>query len=288
MQNENFKKGYEFYQAKDYERAFICFQAGAVQDCALSKLKLAQMYFFAKGVNQDYKKAKYYYEQAAQKSHVALLNLGVIYFNGFGVQKDYERAKEYYKLAASLGNKKANLNLADIFFNGYGTKVDYKKAKSYYEKASKDEPLANFGLGEIYFHGFETKKDMQKAVYHYEKAATANSFEAIKRLSFIYYKFGHFQKAKKNFLLLKNFGFKGSEFYLGNIFYFEENYEAAIEFFEYALKNGYKEANLYLGNIFYFGNGVKKDLLIAKKYFDKLPNNPLAKARINLIQKMGA
>jgi TPR repeat protein len=46
-------------------------------------------------VEQDYDRARHYYEQATGQSQVkAHFNLGVLYENGHGVDKDYQRAKE--------------------------------------------------------------------------------------------------------------------------------------------------------------------------------------------------
>lgn len=282
MENENYKKASIFYQEENYKQAFTYFQKADKENYFPAKLKLAQMYFFGKGTKQDYSKARIYYEQASSKSHLALLNLGVIYFNAFGVKQDYEQAREYYALAAKMGNKKAKLNLADMYFHAYGGQRDYQKAKKLYEEL-EDEALANFALGELALKD----ENLEQALLYYEKAASAKEVSAIKKLAYLYYSLGAFAKAKEKFLLLKNLAYEESYFYLANIFYFENSYQSAKEFYEKALESGRKEAYFGLGTLAYFGYLEERNLTLAKEYFLQVSEHPLAKARLELLRKMG-
>jgi hypothetical protein len=45
------------------------------------------------GVEQDFKQAKYYYEQAAEQGDaLAQSNLGHLYYNGDGMEQDFKQA----------------------------------------------------------------------------------------------------------------------------------------------------------------------------------------------------
>lgn len=66
-------------------------------------------------MEQDYNKAKYYFEQAAEQGHVkAQYNLGVLHHNGRGVEQDFEKAKCYYELAAGQGDARVHMPILVI------------------------------------------------------------------------------------------------------------------------------------------------------------------------------
>lgn len=68
---------------------------------------LGILYDEGKGVPQDYKKAKAYYEQAVKLGNiVAMNNLGSLYEHGQGVKQDLDIARELYRRAASFEKNK--------------------------------------------------------------------------------------------------------------------------------------------------------------------------------------
>ena len=53
------------------------------------------------------KRAKIYYEKAANKGHArAMVFLGTLYYNGSGAEKNFDLAKYWYKKGCSLNEKK--------------------------------------------------------------------------------------------------------------------------------------------------------------------------------------
>ena len=100
----------------DYSRAFAAYKVGGDGGDALSQHQLGYMYDHGRGVAQDYKQARVWYEKAAAQDHPrALNNLGVMYAQGKGVTPSWRRAlREYYKRAIQLGDSTARENLGDL------------------------------------------------------------------------------------------------------------------------------------------------------------------------------
>lgn len=92
---------------KDYEKARFYYER-ATEQCGSREayLGLARLYYFGRGVKQDYCKAFEYYDlvaKEAEQSGVAYLMLGQMYQHGQCVDKDIEKAKECYQKAWQKG-----------------------------------------------------------------------------------------------------------------------------------------------------------------------------------------
>ena len=84
----------------------------AAQGDAKAQTNLAECYFYGRGVEQNYRNAVLWFENAAEQGIVpAIGNLGYCYECGLGVEIDYEKAVFWYKKAAELGNPIAQTNL---------------------------------------------------------------------------------------------------------------------------------------------------------------------------------
>ena len=95
--------------------------------------RIGNNYYYGRGVQQDYYKARKYSEQAAVMDYpCAIKNLGYLYSIGLGVMQDYETAKVYFEKAASRGNIDAIYNLGVMYENGLGVNRDVKIAQDYY------------------------------------------------------------------------------------------------------------------------------------------------------------
>ena len=74
------------------------------------------MYENGLGVEQDYLKAKEYYELSIQQNNTkALINLGNLYENGLGVEQNYSKAKELYELSSNQNNSNAFIFLGNLY-----------------------------------------------------------------------------------------------------------------------------------------------------------------------------
>ncbi|MCC7304937.1 MAG: SEL1-like repeat protein [Alphaproteobacteria bacterium] len=142
---------------------------------------LAAIYIAGRaGVKQDYKRARFWFEQAAEQGvSNARYNLGVLYHQGLGVKPDLDKAIEWYKSAAELGHPEAQYNLGIAYIEGIGVSYDPVKAATYFENAARQGIMeAAYNLGLIYENGLlgDTKPD--KALMWYKTAADQGSPEA--------------------------------------------------------------------------------------------------------------
>jgi TPR repeat protein len=94
------------------KEAFAVYQAGAKSGDTVSLRNLGLAYQNGFGVEQDYAKAREWYERAAANSDVpAMNNLGQLYQNGQGVAQDYAKAREWFEKAAAMGDADAKMAL---------------------------------------------------------------------------------------------------------------------------------------------------------------------------------
>jgi TPR repeat protein len=97
---------------------------------------LGYLYFYGRGVAENYSRAKYWYEKAAENGdNNAMTTLAFLYEWGLSVPKDYAQAKYWYERAAKNGSKKAMENLSKYYKYGWGVDPDDDKANYWYEKA---------------------------------------------------------------------------------------------------------------------------------------------------------
>lgn len=156
------------------------------------QMNLGYMYLYGtNGVEQNYDKAFYYYELAAnQKDPIALNNLGSFYFNGIGTKRDIAKATEYFKKAAELGEDNAATNLAFIYLTGGHKDLarSTQAVKLFDFAAEKGNNIAKFMLGYAYLKGFTVQKDYYKAFSLIKAAADKGSLldEAQLTLGYMY------------------------------------------------------------------------------------------------------
>lgn len=132
---------------------------------------LGLRYHTGDGVEQDFTKAKQYYERAAEHDHPnALCNLGIMYSQGHGVETDAQLGALLIRQAADQGQPNAQLTIAGMYFDGEGVEQDYVKAFEYYELAELNGLSdAKISLGHMHLGGLGTKKDEVKAAELFEE-----------------------------------------------------------------------------------------------------------------------
>jgi TPR repeat protein len=174
---------------KGNKRVLEVFQRGAEHGHAPSMGNLGIAYYHGYGVEQDYAKAREWFEKAADKGdYSAMLNLGVLYEEG----QDYAKAREWYEKAADKGDYGAMWSLGQLYEDGRGVAQDYAKAREWYEKAAdKGGSDGMWGLGRLYENGHGVAQDYAKAREWYEKAADKDNPNAMVMLGLLYQKGGH-------------------------------------------------------------------------------------------------
>ena len=132
------------------------------------------------GVNQNYDRAAYWFEQAASRGiSNGAYNLGVLHHQGLGVTADLNEAITWYKRAAQLGHPEAQYNLGIAYIEGIGVPYDAQKAAGYFENAARNNIMeAAYNLGLIYENGLLGSAEPDKALVWYKTAADQGSPEA--------------------------------------------------------------------------------------------------------------
>ena len=110
---------------------------GAEQGIGVAQSNLGAMYYFGKGVAQDYKEAVRWHTKAAEQGVAeAQYSLGYSYDNGEGAAQDYKEAVRWYTKAAEQGNVDAQFYLGTMYHFGKGVAQDYKSALLWYNIAA--------------------------------------------------------------------------------------------------------------------------------------------------------
>jgi TPR repeat protein len=141
---------------------------------------LATLYASGKIVAQDYKRAVYWFNKAADGGVAnADYNLGVMFQQGLGVKKDVHQALSWYQKAATLGHPEAMYNLGIAYVEGVGVERDSAKGVSYFKSAANaGVAQAAFNLGVLYESNFIGSIDRDKALEWYQVAANEGHTEA--------------------------------------------------------------------------------------------------------------
>lgn len=115
--------------------------------------------------------------------------VGAIYEKGGGgVEQDFDKAKFYYQMAVDeVGAVEAWLALGRFHFFGKGMPVDYEKAFFYYSTVDQDteNAVAYLMLGRMYREGKGVKKDLTKAKEYFLKAKAKGSVFALTHLALL-------------------------------------------------------------------------------------------------------
>lgn len=83
--------------------------------------QLASMYYFGRGVPQDYGEAFRWYRKAAEQGDAkGQFNLGLMYDDGKAVPQDHAEAVNWYRKAAEQSDVKAQSALGYAYSNGQG------------------------------------------------------------------------------------------------------------------------------------------------------------------------
>ena len=100
---------------------------------------------------------------AEQGDAYAQTNLGLMYSEGQGVSQDYGEAFKWYQLAADQGSAEGQRRIGEAYIMGYGVVQDFSEAFNWQLKSAKQgHAAAQHGVGMAYAggHGVEQNKDL--------------------------------------------------------------------------------------------------------------------------------
>lgn len=148
----------------EIENLLLCHNAD--KGDATAQTMLAGYYQDGYEVKQDYQKAAFWYQKAAEQGNAfAQGSLGSFYYNGYGVKKDDEKAFYWFKKGAEQGDLRLQATIALWYYNGQGDiKVNYQKAAYWYQKAADQGHLkSKLSLAKMYESGIGVKQDKKLA-----------------------------------------------------------------------------------------------------------------------------
>ena len=172
-------------QEIDLETAYNSFEKALELGKTEANFYLGVMYDWESYPEQDYEKARAYYEAAGENPY-AYVALGCIYYYGNGVEADQEKGKEYFDNAIALGCMDGYYVLGDIAF----AEGDYTTAMEDYETAAEKgtEPLyMGNAMCTIGFLNQYEDGDDEKALEWYEKGAEQGNAESMKMIAKVYH-----------------------------------------------------------------------------------------------------
>lgn len=145
----------------------------AEQGDAKAQSNLASMYYYGRGVPQDYAEAVRWSRQAADQGDAkAQYSLGLMYYKGQGLPRNDAEAVRWYRKAAEQGYPQAQYGLAFMYRRGEGVSQDDDEAARWYRKAAEQgDARAQHALGHRYLRGEGVPVDLAEAVRWYRKAA---------------------------------------------------------------------------------------------------------------------
>src|SRR5215469_1269834 len=100
---------------------------------ASAQNNLGLLYYEGKGVPQDYRQAKQWFEEGAKQGYAgAQTNLGTLYLHGEGAPQSDQMALFWLSQAAEQGDALAFAKLGSMYTKGQGVLQDYIQAHMWY------------------------------------------------------------------------------------------------------------------------------------------------------------
>lgn len=122
-----------------------------------------------------------YESEINNKNANAMNDLGALYYDGHGCCQDFGKAVYYYNMAAENGCKVAQENLGYCYLYGRDVEVDYEKAFHYFALGAFEGYLVSlYKIGDMYQKGYYVKKNEAEAFRIYERCMDTMTDEAAK------------------------------------------------------------------------------------------------------------
>ena len=267
-------------QKVDLETAYNSFEKALELGKTEANFYLGVMYDWESYPEQDYEKARAYYEAAGENPY-AYVALGFNYYYGQGVAVDQEKGKEYFDKAIALGCMDGYFGLGEIAYE----QGDYTAAIQNYEMAAEKgtELLyitnAERIIANSYLIGVGVEQDCAKAVEWYEKAAEMGDTDSMATLGYAYANGdkGLEQDYIKAAEWLEKAAEKGNTYAMSGIGYMYQNglgvetdYAKAVEWYEKGAEMGDTDSMTYLGYAYANGDkGLEQDYIKAAEWLEK-------------------
>lgn len=197
--------------------------------------------------------------------------LGNRFLKGNGVSKNEAIAAVWFEKSASRGHPGAQFSLGWMYEQGNGVPQDFSKAAEWYQKAANQgDATAQRNLGSLYENGRGVPRDIPKSLEFYRKAALQGDSQAQMNIS----------RLEKE--IPKNLGAVSSEMTESTA-----SEPTLVEILEKRGEQGDPEAQYNLGHMYEKGIGVRKNTILAVKWYRLASNqgNEEAKKALAMIEQ---
>ena len=179
--------GNMYAERNEYDKAYEWYlkaEDACDEDAYDAAFNIANMYYYGRYLEQDYKKAYDKFQWLAQHDYTAaIFYMGVYAEYGFLGKVDYKKAITYYEEALTLGDAFSATNLGRMYSLGIGVEKDIKKGFGYYKQAyDMGDDMACVNLGYCYEVGQGVRKSKRKAIRYYYEGAQRREENAIDNL----------------------------------------------------------------------------------------------------------
>ncbi|EGB11638.1 hypothetical protein AURANDRAFT_36347 [Aureococcus anophagefferens] len=219
-------------------------------------------------VKSDKKAAKIYRRAVELGDVQAIVNLGTLYVTGSGVKLDKKKAEELFRMAADRGDAFAQCNLGFLL----DSEQRFEEAFRYYALAAdQGDTGAECNLGCCYRDGDGTEQSAKKAAKLFRRAVERGNLRAMCALALLYVhgegvKQSN-QKANQLYRIAADRGSALGQCNLGSRYALEGKFVDAARYYKLSAEQGYSKAEFNLAQCYHHGDGVERDLEIAKRWF---------------------
>ncbi|KAF3764400.1 HCP-like protein [Cryphonectria parasitica EP155] len=133
---------------------------------------LGRMYMRGEGVQQDFDRAKFWFERGLERSDAqSQYCLGLMMLHGYGIPKSIARATDLFRSAAEQEYSLAQVQLGVLFLDR-GMPEDVRIANDYFELAARYGSIeGQYYLAEMIYHGIGRDKACAQALVLYKTVA---------------------------------------------------------------------------------------------------------------------
>ncbi|MCH5340321.1 MAG: tetratricopeptide/SEL1-like repeat protein [Acetatifactor sp.] len=269
-------------QEIDLEAAYTNFEKALVLGKTEANYYLGVLYDWYGYPEQDYDKAKTYYEVVGEYPY-AQLSLGNLYYygQGVGLEENTEKAQELFEAVIAEGCVEGYLGRGEVA----RTNEDFDTALECFNKVLEGEEqiyiaCALSNIASMYRNGEGVEQDSAKAIEWYEKAADLGYTSAMSNIGYMYYRGEgvdqNYAQAMEWYGKAANLGNSNAMDWVGYMYQYglsvEQDYTKAMEWYEKAADLGSSSAMNNIASLYYNGKGVEQDYAKSMEWYEKSAN----------------
>lgn len=227
------------------------------------------------------------YERAVKKIYdlaeggdpAAMFHIGKMYVHGIGVPQSMKEAEAWYLRAIAVGEMRAHCNMGWLYLYGFDT-IPQNKEKAYELLSVGAENgiyIAKASIGIMALTGDGVPQDVERGLHLLEEAFTEGYTNAGNHLADVYFLGQHVpQDNEKGVAWLEKVVERGDERTMAilghNLIigaYGKTDAVKGVALLQQSIEKNYVPAYLWIGNLYRHGQGLPRDLDMARAWFQK-------------------